>query len=1448
MDELAPPGRAFSDVPATRKAVYDGVLSTISKIPPLTNSRHTLALTDLDWEDDELVSPEERKKAVLSGNSLERRLRGTFALIDNQTQKPLSTRRMTVARVPMLTDEGTYVLNGINWSLANQSRLRPGVFVRRGADGEIVTNVNPDPGTGAAHKYEVDRKGVFKIRIQNATIPLLPALRALGASDDAIRAKWGDEVFKANAAVPAGTALEKLADKFNPKRTKDRSALSIVQEAFLKTPLDTRVTKRTLGRPHPYLTADAMLDATEKMLRLSKNEVEPDDRDAMVYQRVLGPEDMFAERAKQLHKILRPYFWRASGKASLDPIVPNFFGQHLRATVTESGLGQAGEEVNPIETLGQLTRISRLGYGGIPSIRSAPEDSRAVQPSQLGFIDPTYTPESASIGLDSRLAANVRKGPNGDIFTRIIDVKTGKPKWANPEEISDGIVAFPGELDDPTNDMVRVLRDGRLDYADRSEVTHAYPDMEEAFNPLTQLIPYKSADKANRSSMGARMTAQAVPLTRRESPLVLPTGSDGPFHSLYAKYAGVRRAESPGVVTGITKHSLTVKQDDGTTRTYPLYDNHVLNRKSLIRSLPSVRVGQRVGKNDLLASSNYADDDGKLALGANLRVAYVPFRDKTYEDAVVVSESTAREKLTSEHAYQFDVDLDDTSIRKGKSAFSSLFPGKYNRSVMEQFDDDGVIKVGTTVTKDMPLVLKAKTNEYSHGKVSRGKQVGFIDQSEIWDHEDEGTVLDVVKTKKGVNVVVSSLRPFREGDKLSGLRGDKGLAAAIVPDDEMPVDKDGRPFEILVNPLTVVTRQNAGQMVEAALGKIAAKTGKPYEVRDWGRQNLTRFALDELARHGLEDKEDIRDPKTGETIPGVFTGVRYYMKLHHLAETKESGRGLGAYTQTGAPAKTGGKEGSAKRLALMDTASLLSHGAFNLLRGVKEIRGQKNADFWAAFMAGRTAPPPQVSVHHERFLNQLRAGGINPVRTGTKISLKALTDADVDEKAGDREITSPETVDFKSGMKPIKGGLFDEGLTGGPGEGNLWSKISLAEPLPNPAFEEPIRRVLGLTQKDLRKVIAGEQEFDGKTGPGAIRDALAAIDVDAEIDRARRGWKAYKGANRDKLVKRWAMLAGAKRQGLHPKDWVSTKVPVLPPRYRPISVMTDNGLPLVSDANYLYGDVLRANDALKSLTGRTANVGEERLALYDAYKAAVGLGDPITPKNQERGVKGVLKSVFGSGPKYSAIQYRLLGGAVDTVGRAVIIPSNDLDMDEIGLPEAAAWQTFAPFIVRRLVRRGVAGPRAVDMVERKDPIAKQAMIEEMDERPVVATRAPNLHRYSIMGFRPRLVAGNAIKLPPPVTKGMGADHDGDAINWHVPVSKEEVDEVYDRMLPSRNLIAVRNFKVHQLPNNEFSAGIFRGTNDVVGGRPKAFASYKDLLRAWRQGKIRHSDPVEILDR
>jgi DNA-directed RNA polymerase subunit beta len=1458
MAEIFPKGvelRDFDDLAKTRSAIFDRTRQATLALPPVTNKKYTLKLHSADYQGPEQFSLADENRALLEGRSLGRRLVGTWHLVDNATQQPVDQRKMTLATVPYLTSMGTFINNGTDYGISSQFRLRPGIFAREKESGELESHVNVAKGFG--HRYFLDpASGIFRIQVGQARMPLLPLLKTLGASDDTIRQRWGNELWAANTKRQDPTVLKKLYQKiYAGRETPAESGVlqDAIRKAFGDIELDPEVTQQTLGKPHTKLTHEAILDAVDKLVKLHRGEAELDDRDALQYQKVLTPEDLFADRIRAARKQLAQTLWKLTNDNSLKRMPAGAFDRAVRGVLLETGLASSLEETNPAEILDRRFRITRMGEGGIPSNDSVPEAARNVHPSQLGFVDPVVTPESNSVGVDLRIAVNTKKGSDGRLYSRFTNSQTGDTEWKAPQDLADKVVAFPRELQSG-EPYVRAVAKGKLQYVPRKSVDYELGHMTEGFSPLANLVPMKAAAKGNRPSMAARMITQAVALANAEAPHVQAgvPGTDRSFEELYGQHMGAVQATGGGTVLAVKPEQILVRGNDGQTQIYPLHNRRLFNRKSYLHNTPTVQVGQQIQPGQLLAQSNYTDANGTTSLGMNARVGYIP-TGTNYEDAIVISDSFAK-RLTSEHAYQHTLDKADNR-HLSKNKFVSLFPSTYDRHMLAKFDDDGTIKPGTQVNYQDPLILAVE--ETAAGPRLGRRKSAFRDSAVLWEQHQPGEVTHVVKGDQGINVVVRALQPTQLADKLSARIGDKGIISEIKPDHLMPHDEEGRPLEVLMNPHGVISRGNPTQVMEAALGKIAAKTGKPYKVTDFDDiEDLRQYAEDELKKHGMKLYETVTDPATGNKIPNVLVGNRYIMKLHHMSESKAQGRSTGGYSSAGEPTKGG--EDSAKRVGLLNLNAILSHGAYSLARDVGVVRGQRNEDYWRQFMSGHTPPQPQVPFVYEKFLNELRGSGINPLQTGSRINLMAMTDKDIDKLAGDRELQNAETVDWHvDRLTPKPGGLFDQTLTGGHGNKNRWSFVRLREPFPNPVMEDPIKKVLGLTQQQYEDVLAGKAVPTGKgvvpaspgsvSGPAALHDALKNINLDREIARASLEIRGTRKTARDAAIKRQAFLKGAKETGVHPADWMVTKVPVLPPAFRPVSLLKESGIPIVSDSNYLYRDLFDANQLLKEMHGKLDDVGEERLAVYNAFKAVTGLGEPIQKQTQEQGVRGFLKSIIGSSPKFGTVQRRLLGSTVDLVGRATISPNPNLDMDEVGVPEEEAWTLYKPFIVRRLVRRGMGHLDAVDAAENQDKQAKEALLAEMKERPMVVDRAPVLHKFGVMGFRPVLVQGKALQLPPLVYKGFGADNDGDAMQFQVVQDKDASQEVLDKMLPSRNLFSAGDFKVQPVPTQEYISGLYTASTARSDKPVKTFRSVRDVREAFDRGEIGIGDPVKVLE-
>lgn len=593
---------------------------------------------------------------------------------------------------------------------------------------------------------------------------------------------------------------------------------------------------------------------------------------------------------------------------------------------------------------------------------------------------------------------------------------------------------------------------------------------------------------------------------------------------------------------------------------------------------------------------------------------------------------------------------------------------------------------------------------------------------------------------------------------------------SIVPKEEMLRDSQGRPVHIELSPLGTTSRLNTALLADANLGKIAEKTGKPVILPDFLTDDtIPDFVEKELKKHGLTESEDLFDPVSGKTVKDVATGIVFHYKLKHMSESKQGARSTGEYTAEDLPMK-GGKTG-ARRLGNMEVSALAAHGADQVLRDAKLIRGQRNDEFWRSFRDGMTPTPPSSPLVNQKFFAHLRAAGISLEEYPDRVHIYGATDRDIKKLTGQRRVSFANTFDSKH-LQPVPGGLFDPAIFGADGE--QWGYYELPEPVLNPMMFKATANALGWKDKELEGVLKGERQINGKVGIDGLRDALEHLDIDKELRQAKQTLRAPRVplSKRDQARKKIRALQPMADAGVKPTDFLLTRIPILPPRYRPVSKMA-NDVNIAADVNFLYKRMIDAAEDLKeakSVLPEEAQM-DARTSLYQALEAVTGLSETDDPKLQAKNVSGVLKWAFGKGsPKLSAAHRKLFGVAVDLGGRGVVVPDNSLTIDEVGLPEETAWKMFEPFVLRKLRQRGYRMLDALRYTTDRTPEARKLLEESMAERPILVNRAPTLWKYGIMGFFPKLRGKpgerNTIFTNPNIAKPFGLDHDGDSI-WNL---------------------------------------------------------------------------------
>jgi DNA-directed RNA polymerase beta subunit len=1452
--------RAFDDTRTARKWLHTGAVEALQKRFPIEDQEYKLELQDVRIGGPTHFGLERQKQALLKDEQLRVPIKGRWRLSHKASGQVLDEREDTVLHLPYLTNRGTMIYRGNEYSSVSQSRLKAGVYTRRKKSGEIESFFNIKPGTGRSFRVWLEpQTGVFKVNVGQSNIPLYPMLATLGVKDKDLLKTWGPDILIANQKARAAQAVDKLYQRFTGKaptaEITEQGRREALVEAFNKAEVDPTVIARTLGlQGDGKLTPEVLTRSTQKLLGISRGEDKPDDRDAPMFSRVLSIEDFIKERIdNDAGRLAHTLLWKARRDRSLKRIGVGALNPYANGYLLGSRLTMPLEETNPLSLLEQLNRVTKLGAGGISDAESITDEARNVNIGQLGFIDPVTGPEDIKIGIDTRLAYRTFKGRDQQMYGEFRDAQSGKMSYLRPEDLDGKVVAFPGEMAGKGTTATAAV-DGTIREVPKSKVDLEVPSMAHMLSSHVNLNPMPTAVQPARQFYGAKFWSQYLPQVEGEAPLVdtaMPEGDES-FTQHFGKRVGTLTADKPATVIRVTDKKVMMRDIDGDKVEVDMVQNFPFNRITGVSYRPAVKAGDAVEAGDVLARSNFVDDNNALTLGRNLDIAVIPFRGNSYEDGIVLSEDAAK-KLTTSRLYGFDAEAKH-GVSLGKNKYASLFPDRFSQKQLENLDEHGIVRPGTVLAKGDPIILSVgpkllTAEDVQLGRLHKALRQAHTDKAVVWDHEYEGTVTDAVRTRSGAKVNAKASVPVQEGDKLSPRWGLKGVVAKVIPMEQMPRNAGtNEPFDLLLNPMTILSRVAAGALVEMQLGKLAKRRGKGFKLPQRPpEEGWSAWAQRQLAEAKVDEKETIFDPELGRNLnKPVATGNMYWMAFHHLSEKKLSERGSSGlgYTLDEQPARGGAASQQAKKMSQMDITQLLAHGATDVVRDAQVIRGAKNDEFWKALKLGRPLPSPDVPFVYKKFLNLLNASGINIDQKGDTLKLLPMMDEDI-EQLSHGAITTSAMVDDK--MEPIKGGLFDPGKTGGA-VGKFWSHIDLAEPMPNPVFEEPIRRLLGLRKKDFEDIVAGRQEFEGQTGGQALRNALERLDIDAQINLHRGNIKKYRGANRDNSVKILGYLDAAKKQGIHPSKWMLTKLPVLPPVFRPVSRLGD--ITIEADLNELYRDTLEVNNAIRNLRKDLpeSELQDEKDALYRAIKAVTGLGDPITPEGRSRRLKGSLKSVFGDSPKSGFFQSRVISKPVDLVGRAVVTPDPTLDMDTVGLPEDSAWDLYKDFVVRRLVRQNIPSHRALKMIEDREAPAKDALRNEMAHRPVIVDRAPTWHRFNLMAFRPHLVEGKTMHVSPLITKGFNMDFDGDAVNFHVPVSDKAVEQAYERMMPSKNLFSLTDLKSpRHTPQQEMALGLYLLTRKQTGKEVKTYATVNQARRAYKAGEIDANDPIDILE-
>lgn len=1451
-------------------ALLNNLKNRIAKIFPISGEKNSISVSNLHWTNtgaEVYGDPELHKKYKTTGRTLASRLLGDVSVVDTTTGKLLDRQtNHPILSVPHLTSKQSFIVGGKEVQIVNQIRLKPGTYTRYTADNNVETFINT---AGGGYRIQFDRvRQIFRIRVGQSTyVYLYPILKALGVNDVDLRKIWGDEILQENRKYDRPAELAKLYKKMRPyaEEVKDPEALAeAITSFFASKPLDPNITKLTLGTKYSRIEPKVLVASSEKALRLARGEVKADDTENLAYKSLHSVDDFVFEKLEQnIPMAERAIKYQIDRRPSVvDVLPPSLFTKPVQRFFTTSEFSRYSDQNNPIDMVGVQSLVTSMGEGGISSIHAVSDRLRAMHPSHLGIFDPVQTPESSKIGINAHLTLGAKKIGN-EIGLTVINAKTGQRETKKAFDLEDKVLAFYDEFDHTQTPprakkpQVKARFKGELKMMPAKQVDYIVDSASKLFSFAANAVPFIHTNSPNRILMASHHISQAVPLADPDVPLVQSKfGARG-----YETAVGERIVpQSPvdGVVKRVTDKKITIQGNDGQTYSVPLHDHYPLNSNAFLNEKAIVASGQKVKRGQPVADSDFTRG-GALAMGKSLRTGFIPYKGYNFEDGIVVSE-TAAKKLTSVHKHELALNLDVT-ISVGLPVFFAHFPAEAEGVDRSKYGPNGVVKAGAVLTMGdvaIPAVRKIKVHEeFSYASLHRSLRNQWQDVSVRWDSEYPAEVMNVVKTRKFITVYVKTSEALEVGDKLSQRHGGKGIVTMILPDKEMYQGEDSKPLDVLFNPSGVLGRANPGAYLEAAAGKIAEKTGKTYLVNNFGGKDAKTELQNELASHGINrnSAERLYDPTTNKHHADVMTGNLHFVKLRHQVSKKLSARGHTTYTHDESPARE--PHASPMAIGMMEMYSLLSSGGTAFLRDAATIKAQKNDEFWRAIQLGMPTPPPKSPFVVDKFMAYMKGAGINVKQDGKKLKALPLTDADIlDQSNG--AIKSPGVVRAND-LAPEPKGLFDRGLTGGF-DGNYWNHIDLEGPIANPLMDQAIIGVLSRPGKPFKRsefngLINGtlwvtpdgdltHEHTEGTVSGGeGLKILLAKIDVSADLQALRRQVGGLKGDRRDVAIKKMRYLRALKAINLTPvKAYLNSKVPVVPAKMRPIYPNPDGTLN-VADPVHGYREVLMVNNQIKDLKNLgvdNRNLAPLRAQLYGAVRGLVGLQEPLT---RSQNFKGFLATIKGQQNKYGLFQGRVLKRRQDLTGRSTIIPDPKLGIDEAKLPEEMAFTIYKPFIVQRMSALGYPPLQARALIEKRDPLAKAALDAVIKERPVILNRAPSLHKFSLLSFKPMLTKGKAIEINPLVVRGFNADFDGDAMQVHVPVSEDARREATTTLLPSNNLFSPRDNSLIHSPSMEMVLGIYLMTTPK--GKPVQAATENQVLQMYRSGRIKSNQAAMV---
>jgi DNA-directed RNA polymerase subunit beta len=996
----------------------------------------------------------------------------TAEFINNSTGE-IKSQTVFMGDFPLMTPKGTFIINGTERVVVSQLVRSPGVYFDRSLDktsDKDIFGCKVIPSRGAWLEFEVDKRDNVGVRIdrkrkQSVTV----LLKALGWDDARILERWGDYesmriTLEKDHTTGQDDALLDIYRKLRPGEPPTKESAQTLLENLYFNPKRYDLAKvgrykvnKKLGvdleLTQGTLTEDDIVTTIDYMVRLHAGEeemvapagrtlpVETDDIDHFGNRRLRTVGELIQNQVRlglaRMERVVRERMTTQDVEAitpqtliNIRPVVASikeFFGT--------SQLSQFMDQTNPLAGLTHKRRLSALGPGGLSRERAGME-VRDVHPSHYGRMCPIETPEGPNIGLIGSLSSYGRVNSFGFIETpyrKVVDGRvTEQIDYLTADEEDRHVVAQANtpiaDDGDFAEDRVLVRRKGgEIEFIPPTDVDYMDVSPRQMVSVATAMIPFLEHDDANRALMGSNMQRQSVPLLRSEAPLV----GTGMEYRAATDAGDVIAAEKPGVVEEVSADYITVMNDDGTRTTYRVAKFKRSNQGTCFNQKPIVNEGQRVEVGTVVADGP-CTDNGEMALGKNLLVAFMPWEGHNYEDAIILSQRLVQDDvLSSIHIEEHEVDARDTKL--GPEEITRDIPN-VSEEVLSDLDERGIIRIGAEVTTGDILVgkvtPKGETELTPEERLLRaifGEKAREVrDTSLKVPHGESGKVIGVRVFSReegdelppGVNelvrVYVAQKRKITDGDKLAGRHGNKGVISKVLPVEDMPFLEDGTPVDIVLNPLGVPGRMNVGQVLETHLGWVASRGWKvDGDDAEWKRQlkaigadsadpgtNVATPVFDgareeeitELLDSTMPNRDGERmvqktgkarlfDGRTGEPFKDpIAVGYIYILKLLHLVDDKIHARSTGPYSMITQQPLGGKAQFGGQRFGEMEVWALEAYGAAYALQELLTIKSDDvlgRVKVYEAIVKGENIPEPGIPESFKVLIKEMQSLCLN---------------------------------------------------------------------------------------------------------------------------------------------------------------------------------------------------------------------------------------------------------------------------------------------------------------------------------------------------------------------------------------------------------------------------------------------------------------------------------------